>query len=327
MANIKIRKSWQHLESTATPEKVFLNRRSFIKELGFSGLGAFGLLMGCFKGTSEARVETYPGDFKGTIPKPLPPYPAERNARYTVDRPLSAEATAAAYNNFYEFTTDKARVWKLAQELEIEPWKVEVTGLVHNKRTFDLDDLVKKFPLQERVYRFRCVEAWSMVVPWTGFPFKKLIDEVQPFASAKYVRMVSFNRPEQAVGQRTQSWYPWPYYEGLTMAEAANELTLLATGIYGHALPKQHGAPIRLIVPWKYGYKSIKSIVRIEFVEKQPRTFWNDLTPNEYGFTSNVNPNVPHPRWSQASERVIDTDERIPTLLYNGYEDEVARLY
>ena len=166
-----------------------------------------------------------------------------------------------------------------------------------------------------------------MTVPWVGFPFKKFIDEVQPTSNAEYVRMVTFLRPEQAIGQKKQSWYPWPYYEGLTMAEATNELTMMVTGIYGHALPTQHGAPIRCITPWKYGYKSIKSIVKIEFVSEQPKTFWNDLAPNEYGFFSNVNPKVPHPRWSQATERVIDTGQRIPTLLYNGYEEFVGDMY
>lgn len=327
MSFIKVPKGWQIPESNATPEEVYINRRSFIKKLGLSGLGAWGLMMGCFDGSSEAGAQSYGGDIRSTIPKPTPPYPAERNSKYKVDRAITTEEVAASYNNFYEFTTDKGGVWKLAQNLKTEPWKVEVTGHVHKARTFDIADLLKLFPLEERVYRFRCVEAWSMVVPWVGFPFKKLIDAVQPTSTAKYIRLVTFDRPEQAVGQKTQKWYPWPYYEGLTMAEATNELTLLATGIYGHALPKQHGAPIRLITPWKYGYKSIKSIVKIEFVEKQPPTFWNDLAPNEYGFTSNVNPTVPHPRWSQATERVIDTGQRIPTLLYNGYGEYVSSLY
>ncbi len=328
MANLIIKQGWELPENLATSEDVYVNRRDFLKRMGFTGLGAWALTLGCFNSNSEAGPSPVLKDVKSTIPRPQPPfYPAERNSRYSVDRPISTEEVAASYNNFYEFTTDKGNVWRLAENLEIEPWKVEVTGEVHNKQTFDVDDLLKKFVLEERVYRFRCVEAWSMVVPWVGFQLKKLIDEVQPTSNAKYVRMVTFDRPEQAVGQKTQSWYPWPYYEGLTMAEATNELTLLATGIYGHALPKQHGAPIRLITPWKYGYKSIKSIVKIEFVKKQPKTFWNDLAPNEYGFTSNVNPQVPHPRWSQATERVIDTGQRIPTLPYNGYEEFVAELY
>ena len=182
-------------------------------------------------------------------------------------------------------------------------------------------------PFEERVYRHRNVEAWSMVVPWTGFPLTALIDKVEPTSKAKFIRFVTFNKPDQAIGQKTQSWYPWPYYEALTMEEATNELTMLVTGIYGHAMPTQHGAPIRLVTPWKYGYKSIKSIVKIEFVRKQPATFWTTVAPSEYGFTSNVNPKIPHPRWAQATERDINTGERIPTRPYNGYEDYVGHLY
>jgi len=327
MAAIKIPKAWEIVERDATPEDVYLNRRQFIKRLGYSGLGAWGLAMSCFNNSSEAGAQDTRGEVRRSIPRPSPPYPASGNSKYTVDGPITTEEAAASYNNFYEFTTEKDRVWRLAEKFETRPWEIEVTGHVHKKRTFDIDDLIKLFPLEERVYRFRCVEAWSMTVPWIGFPFKKFIEEVQPTSNAKYVRMVTFLRPEQAIGQKTQSWYPWPYYEGLTMAEAMNELTMMVTGIYGHALPTQHGAPIRCITPWKYGYKSIKSIVKIEFVSEQPKTFWNDLAPNEYGFFSNVNPKVPHPRWSQATERVIDTGKRIPTLPYNGYGEFVANLY
>jgi len=283
--------------------------------------------VGCLNHSPEAGAQDTSGEVRRSIPSPNAPYPVARNSKYTVDRPVTTEEIAASYNNFYEFTTDKDKVWRLAEKFETRPWEIEVTGHVHKERTFDIDDLIKLFPLEERVYRFRCVEAWSMTVPWVGFLFKKFIDEVQPTSNAKYVRMVTFLRPEQAIGQKTQSWYPWPYYEGLTMAEATNELTMMVTGIYGHALPTQHGAPIRCITPWKYGYKSIKSIVKIEFVSEQPKTFWNDLAPNEYGFFSNVNPKVPHPRWSQATERVIDTGKRIPTLPYNGYGEFVANLY
>lgn len=328
MPIIKIPNGWEISESLVTPEEVFMNRRKFLKVLGFSGFGAWSLFSDFSHETLEANSQNSGVQgVRRSIPRPKPPYPAPRNSKYRIDRAITTEKVAASYNNFYEFTTDKGRVWQLAEDFETRPWEIEVTGHVHKKRKFDVDELIKLMPLEERVYRFRCVEAWSMVVPWVGFPFKKLIDEVQPTSSAKYVRMVSFNRPEQAIGQRTQRWYPWPYYEGLTMEEATNELTMLVTGIYGHALPNQHGAPIRLITPWKYGYKSIKSIVLIEFVSKQPPTFWNTLTPNEYDFWSNVNPKVPHPRWSQATERVIDTGQRIPTLPYNGYGEFVANLY
>jgi len=326
MPEIKRKKGWNLPEREATPEAVYLNRRQFIKAMGLSGLGAWGILSGCLNAASEAAQQDLE-QVRKTIPEPHPPYPASRNPEFTVDRATTTEEIAAAYNNFYEFTTDKDRVWRLAEKLDIDPWKVEIGGLVNKPQTLDVDDLHKMFELEERVYRFRCVEAWAMVVPWVGFPLRELIERVEPTSDAKYIRFISFLRPEQAIGQKTQSWYPWPYYEALTLAEAMNELTLVVTGIYGHALPKQHGAPIRIITPWKYGYKSPKSIVKIEFVREQPATFWNDLAPNEYGFFSNVNPEVPHPRWSQATERIIGTDKRVPTLLYNGYEEYVGDLY
>ncbi|MDX1567946.1 MAG: protein-methionine-sulfoxide reductase catalytic subunit MsrP, partial [Longimicrobiales bacterium] len=203
----------------------------------------------------------------------------------------------------------------------------EVAGEVENPGTFDVADLERELGLEERIYRHRCVEAWAMTVPWTGFPLRKLLDRVQPLSSANYIRFVSFDRPEQAVGQRTQNWYPWPYYEALRMDEARNELTMVVTGIYGEPMPKQHGAPVRIVTPWKYGYKSPKSIVRMEFVREQPPTFWNDMAPSEYGFFSNVNPEVPHPRWSQAEEEMIGTGEVYPTEVFNGYGEWVADMY
>lgn len=319
MAFIHLKKGWEVSERLATPEDVYMNRRYFMKALGLVGAGA---LIGAASGCEAAD------DFVVEVPDSLPGlYPATRNEKYTVDRALTPEKIAARYNNFYEFTTDKSRVHLLTDKFEVRPWEIEISGEVEKPGTYDLDELLKKMPLEERVYRFRCVEAWAMTVPWTGFPLKALIDHVQPKSNAKFVRMITFNRPEQAPGIKSQSWYPWPYFEGLTMAEATNELTLLATGIYGHALPKQHGAPIRLVTPWKYGYKSIKSIVKIEFTRRKPPTFWNKLAPDEYDFYANVNPKVPHPRWSQASERLISTGERVPTRMYNGYGDFVADLY
>lgn len=320
MAFIKIPRGWELPERLATPEHIYMNRRRFMQTMGFVGAGALiGATSGCDAASEEFAVE---------VPETLPGlYPAKRNEKYAIDRNLTPEKIAAQYNNFYEFTTDKGRVHSLTGKFEVRPWTVEIAGEVEKPGVYDLDDLLKKLPLEERVYRFRCVEAWAMTVPWTGMPFKALIDYVQPASSAKYVRLITFNRPEQAPGIKTQPWYPWPYFEGLTMAEATNELTLLATGIYGHALPKQHGAPIRLITPWKYGYKSIKSIVKIEFTKKQPPTFWNKLVPDEYDFWANVNPEVPHPRWSQATERLIDTGESMPTKKFNGYGEYVAHLY
>ncbi len=261
----------------------------------------------------------------------LPPLNAARNAAYKVEgRAMTREILAATFNNFFEFSTGK-KVWPLVHTLETSPWTVEVTGLVEKPRTFDVDDLLKSMPLEERVYRLRCVEAWSIVVPWIGFPFSALLKEVKPLSSAKFVKMTTFMRPDQAPRQKPRfsflSKEPWPYTEGLTMAEAMNELTLITMGIYGHILPKQHGAPIRLITPWKYGFKSIKSIVKIELTAQQPATFWNTVVPSEYGFLSNVEPSVPHPRWSQARERVVGSRERIPTLPYNWYASYVAQMY
>ncbi len=323
MTLIKTRKGWEIPESRVTPEEVYTDRRQFMKKLTGLGVGAYALLNGCSENPSQAQDQSV----WRSIPEAEGVYPVSRNAKFTLDLAITREDIAASYNNFYEFTTDKDRVWQLAEQFETRPWQIEVTGLVHKKQTFDIDELINTMPLEERVYRHRCVEAWSMVVPWTGFPFKALIDKVEPTSDAKFVRMVTFLRPEQAVGQRTQNWYPWPYHEALTMAEAVNELTMLVTGIFGHALPNQHGAPIRLITPWKYGYKSIKSIVQIEFVREQPATFWNTAAPSEYDIVSNVNPKVPHPRWSQATEQDINTGERIPTLPFNGYGEYVAHLY
>ena len=318
---IKKNRNWQLPESQVTPENTFFNRRRFLKTFGLAGIGALGLGVAFLRMQGNGREGVW-----RTIPKPGGPYPARRNPAYRVDRPLTPEEIAASYNNFYEFTMEKDKVWKLAESFQTHPWTLEITGEVHKPMKIDMDALLKKMPLEERIYRHRCVEAWSMVVPWTGFPLKKLIDLVQPTSRARYVRFVSFMRPDQAPGQRS-SWYPWPYFEGLTMDEAMNELTLLVTGIYGHALPNQHGAPIRLVVPWKYGFKSIKSIVTIEFTASRPPTFWNKVSPHEYDFWANVNPKVPHPRWSQATERDIGTGKRIPTRLYNGYEQYVAHLY
>lgn len=253
-------------------------------------------------------------------------YPARRNAQFVLDRPLTDETYAASYNNFYEFSVFKRGVYKKSRRLKTSPWQIEIAGLVEKPRVFDIDDLIRALPLEERLYRFRCVEAWAMAVPWTGIPMKDFIDKVQPLSAAKFVRFVTFMKPDIATNQNPSKG-PWPYSEGLFMAEAMNELTLLATGIYGHPLPKQHGAPLRLVVPWKYGFKSIKSIVRIEFTADQPRTFWHSNRPEEYDFVANVRPDIPHPRWSQATEKLIDTGERRATLPYNGYGEWVAKLY
>ena len=319
MAYIKIPKGWEIPENQVTSESDYINRRKFIKDLGLASAGTllFSTSNACAQGSGlERQLEPFRAQTLA----------AENNANFTVERQMTDEVVAATYNNYYEFTTSKSTVWKKVEKFKTRPWEIEISGLVEKPMTVDVDELIKQMPLEERIYRFRCVEAWAMVVPWIGFPMKALLEKVQPKAEAQYVRMLTFLDADMAPQQR-DPYLPWPYFEGLTLAEAMNDLTLLTVGIYGHILPPQHGAPIRLIAPWKYGFKSIKSIVSIELTDKKPRTFWNTLAPREYGFEANVNPNVPHPRWSQASERMIGTGERLPTLIYNGYGDAVAHLY
>lgn len=319
MTFIKVRKNWEIPERLATAESAYLNRREFLKKMGLTGVGTLALTSGC----TWAKGEGVKEQLKAVQSHPID---APRNEKFVVDTTTTDEVIAATYNNFYEFSARKDHVWRSVERFQTRPWEIEVSGLVEHPKVYDVDDLIKKMPIEQRLYRFRCVEAWAMVVPWIGFPMKALIDEVQPKSSAKYIRMLTFFRPDEAP-QQQRSGYPWPYFEGLRIEEAMNELTLLVVGIYGHVLPKQHGAPLRLIVPWKYGFKSIKSIVSIEFTNRKPRTFWNTLAPREYDFEANVNPNVPHPRWSQASERLIGTGERRKTDLYNGYGEYVADLY
>jgi sulfoxide reductase catalytic subunit YedY len=238
---------------------------------------------------------------------------------------LTSYDAVAGYNNFYEFTVSKEGVASLAENFRTSPWMVEVGGLVNKPKTFDLDDLLK-FEQEERIYRMRCVEGWSMVIPWLGFPLAKLLAEVEPTAQAKYVRFETIFDPDQMIGQKRMD-FPWPYVEGLRLDEAMHDLTLLATGLYGQALPPQNGAPVRLVVPWKYGFKCIKSIVKIDLVEDMPISTWMGFNSSEYGFWANVNPEVDHPRWSQATERRIGENKRRETLLFNGYAEEVADLY
>jgi sulfoxide reductase catalytic subunit YedY len=232
---------------------------------------------------------------------------------------------ATTYNNYYEFGSQK-QIHQAAQKLPIRPWTVTIDGLVEQKKTVGVDELLKQMPLEERLYRLRCVEAWAMAVPWSGFPLKALVDYARPLSSAKYVEMRTFMNPDVAYGQR-QHWYPWPYMDGLTIEEATNELAFIATGLYGKPLPKQNGAPLRLAVPWKYGFKSVKSVVSFTFTDKRPVSFWQATGPTEYGFWANVNPDVRHPRWSQAKERLLGSEEMVPTQIYNGYGEFVAALY
>lgn len=319
MPNIHIPRPWEISEREVTPESIFINRRHFLKGLTVAGLSiACAPILGGAQDTDSAGPLTDEAKFEAL----------KRHPDFAqVNRPLTEEAVSAKYNNFYEFGGTKS-IWKKAQKLPTENWKVEVTGLVRNLQTYDMDDIKKKFPLEERIYRFRCVEAWAMVVPWTGFPMKLLIEDVEPTAEAKFVRFTSFYDSKITKGPTFSfSRLPWPYTEGLRIDEMANDLAFFAVGIYGHVLPKQHGAPIRQVIPWKYGFKGAKSIVKIEFLDRQPATFWNTLQPKEYGFEANVNPQKPHPRWSQATERMLGSGDRLPTLLYNGYAEYVSQLY
>jgi sulfoxide reductase catalytic subunit YedY len=326
---IRIPRPWEFRGLRATPEEAFLDRRRFLRRLalasaGIAGSGVAALGAAATAGCTGGAPPAGPAGSDSPVYEPIA---ARRNSGFTLDRPLTDEAVAARYNNFYEFTEEKERVHELARSLELRPWGVEVAGLVQRPGTFDVDELRRTMPVEERLYRHRCVEAWAMAVPWIGFPLRALLDRVQPLAAARHVRFVSFLRPGEAPNQGPRSHYPWPYFEGLTLEEAVHPLTLMAIGIYGHALPPQHGAPIRLVVPWKYGFKSIKSVVRIELTAERPPTFWNTLAAHEYDFWANVDPEVPHPRWSQASERMIGTGERRPTLKFNGYSELVAGLY
>lgn len=319
---------WQLPEQQVTPESAYWNRRQFIKTLVGAGIGGSALaLTGC-GGKKEISSE-----LSQTLGQPL--QGIQINPQFAdAGRAVTDQVYASQYNNYYEFGGTK-KIWSNAQALPTEPWSVEVTGLVKNPRTYDLDALTQRFPLEERIYRFRCVEAWAMVVPWIGFPMRRLLEDVEPLSTAKFVRFTSFYDSEVCPGP---AWgfaqnLPWPYTEGLSVAEMANELAFFAVGIYGKTLPKQHGAPIRMVVPWKYGFKGAKSIVKIEFVDQQPATYWNAIAPNEYGFEANVDPNVPHPRWSQATERLLGAGdnpynwEKQPTQIYNGYGEYVAKLY
>ncbi|MCW6035998.1 protein-methionine-sulfoxide reductase catalytic subunit MsrP [Spirulina subsalsa FACHB-351] len=319
--------SWQLSESVVTSETVYHNRRRFLKTLIGAGIGASLLPLTACKSSVFQQSElamTYNLPALENLTK---------NPNFAeVDRPITDQSLASSYNNFYEFGGNKS-IWPAAQALPTNPWTVEVGGLVKNPRTYDLDDLKRKFPLEERIYRFRCVEAWSMVLPWVGFPMKALMAEVEPTSAAKFIRFTSFYDPNITKGPGFHlGTLPWPYTESLRLDEMANELAFFALGIYGKELPKQHGAPIRAVLPWKYGFKGAKSIVKVEFVAEQPATYWNTLVPSEYDFEANVNPSKPHPRWSQATEKFISSGPNLSwevraTLPYNGYGIYVARLY
>lgn len=317
MFGIRVPRPWQR-EAQVTAEEMFFSRRQFLAQLGSVGVGASFSIFGFGSRGAAPSVER---ELRGI---PLNPHFSD------VGRPVTEEIVATRYNNFYEFGSGK-RVWRAAQALPTDPWTVEITGLVRHPQRLGLEDLFN-FPLEERIYRFRCVEAWAMVVPWLGFPMRLLLERVDPLPTARFVRFTSFYDSEIMPGPIWPPNLPWPYTEGLRIEEMANELAFFALGVYGKPLPKQHGAPIRMVVPWKYGFKGGKSIVKIELLDHQPSTFWNTLAPEEYGFEANVDPRVPHPRWSQEQEVLIGFGSRsqwqiVPTLPYNGYGEYVAHLY
>ena len=300
--------------SDITPKQIFLNRRQILT--GTSAVGISSLLPNSAYAESLNYTKT----------------------NYAVDAEITSKSDATSYNNFYEFGTGKNDPKNNASMMKIFTWSVQINGLVDKPGDYDLDDILSGIGLEERIYRFRCVEAWSMVVPWIGFSLSKILNKVGVQPSAKYVAFETLNRPSEMVGIGANPRFPWPYVEGLRLDEAMNPLAMIATGMYGESLPNQNGAPLRLVVPWKYGFKSIKSIVRISLTDSQPETTWNKLAPQEYGFYSNVNPNVDHPRWSQASERVIGgsifklgsplfSGSKRETPMFNGYAEEVANLY
>lgn len=305
-------------EAEATAEADFFNRRELCKTIAAGSILAAGSgpLIGAWY-AAEAAPTT--ADLSSGL------YPAKRNEAYKLDREITPEKITTTYNNFYEFGSHK-NIWKAAQKLQTRPWIVTIDGLVEKEQKLDIDTLLRAMPLEERLYRHRCVEAWAIAVPWTGFPMKALLDIARPASGAKYVVMQTFNNKKTAPGQR-QFWYPWPYVEAITIEEAANELSMIGTGAYGKSMPKQNGAPLRLVVPWKYGFKQIKSIVRFTFTDKRPKSFWQKIQGKEYGFWANVNPAVDHPRWSQATEKLLGTGKRVPTQLFNGYAEQVAELY
>ncbi|MBN1221148.1 MAG: protein-methionine-sulfoxide reductase catalytic subunit MsrP [Anaerolineae bacterium] len=308
--------------SEITPEHIYLSRRKFMQGIGAVAAGS--VLAACGVQAPPGGISNNPSGAADT-PHTAEPGPTEAASDELGDSLTTYEAVTG-YNNFYEFSIDKQAVAKLAEGFQTSPWTIEVGGLVNNPKTFGIEDLLGRFTQEERIYRMRCVEGWSMLIPWLGFPLAGLLKEVEPTSKAKYVRFETLYDPARLPGQ-TSAWYEWPYVEGLRLDEAMLDLTILSTGLYGKELLPQNGAPLRLVVPWKYGLKSIKSIVKIDLVEEMPTSLWMAAAPHEYGFYANVNPQVPHPRWSQSTERRIGEFGRRETLMFNGYVDEVAHLY
>ncbi len=301
---IKKKKSWHISEALVTDESCFRNRRLFLNSLGKTVL-----TLSLYPSLSYASYEAS----------------NKLNKNYFLPSPYTNEKLATTYTNFYEFGSSK-NIWRRASKLKVDNWSIKIDGLVKKKKTFDINNLKKLIGLEERIYRFRCVEGWAMVIPWLGFPVNKILNLVDPDKGANYLKFETFYDPKIAPGQK-QNWYPWPYVEGITLKEAKNDLAFFATGMYGKDIPNQNGAPLRLVLPWKYGFKSIKSIVKITFTKEKPIGLWEKLAPKEYGFWANVNPNVPHPRWSQSKEQLLGANKYQKTQIYNGYEENVSYLY
>ena len=310
MSFIINKKIWNIENQYITDEKIFNSRRKILKNLALGSL-------------FYAGMSSIP---KNVLSQSNLYYPPKVNDLYKVNRPITKESDATTYTNFYEFGSSK-NIWRRAAKMKTSPWTITVDGLVKKPLTIDIDDLLRKIGgIEERVYRFRCVESWSMTVPWSGFSLNKILSLVEPSSDAKFIKFETFYEPDIAPGQK-QKWYPWPYQEGITIDEAKNDLSFIATGIYGKKLPNQNGAPLRLVIPWKYGFKSIKSIVKISFVSSRPKGLWEKIAPAEYGFWANVNPQISHPRWSQSTEQQLGIEGRVPTVIYNGYGPQVASLY
>ena len=321
--SLHLKRGWEIAERDATDESLFHNRREILRKFGGGigasvGLSALGFLASACSEAKESQLDKAQQKWADL-------YPAPRNDSYKVARELTAEKEVLKYNNFYEFGSHKT-ISRAAQKMVLEPWSIAISGLVETPRKVSFDDLLKAMPLEQRVLRHRCVEAWAMTVPWSGFPLKALIDYARPLSSARYIAFETQMDKDAMPGLR-QSYYPWPYREGISMAEGTNELAFIATAAYGKPVAKQNGAPLRLLLPWKYGFKSIKSLVRISFVKERPQTFWEDIAPKEYGFWANVNPKVPHLRWSQAQERLLGKSGKVPTRIFNGYGEFVASIY
>ena len=319
MFGIKISSDWNISENDTTSEEIYLNRRKFIENVG--NLGSNILAFGAFSNfLNPIQVSA-----ENLISRKI----TRRNTKNLIDFQdnITSENLTSRYNNFYEFGTNKADISFLAKQLQVGQWSIKVEGLVHKPKILDVDKIIQAMTLEQRVYRLRCVETWSAIIPWSGFPLRELIKLSNPLSTARYVKFNTFIDPNIAPGQKNRFWEPWPYVEGLSMSEAMHNLAFLAIGMYGHKLNPQNGAPIRLVVPWKYGFKSIKSIESIEFVKDPPRTFWQTVSPMDYDFWANVDPTVPYAKWDQRFELPLGSEKKEKTMLYNGYAAQVRKLY